>query len=388
MKKTRTGSVSKGRTIRERRLLPARALCLSLVAGLSWLAQGRANADEPAAMPAPPATSSESPPPESAPPVPEATPEQIASGSPVEPSAVAHTAAAPVAAAAPAAPPPPPYSLPWQLRPLTVANVIRSDTSVAFYKDAMGNAGSTEATMLLASYKLTPEIAPIVRLGWVKNDAPAMAKDGTSFVNPIVGIAYSHKLDSFRLAGFLATTIPIGQGAGQMPDMAAAGANTAGINARAAMDNAMFAVNYMTAIAGVGFGYIAKGLTVQAEATVFQLFRVRGNDLTASAPDDARTNSTAGLHVGYFVIPQLSLGGEIRYQRWLSSPNRLAAMGVKTPFVDASLDNVTFGVGPRGHFKVGQGMWLRPGISYTQGLDKPLSDSKYHVVQVDIPFIF
>jgi hypothetical protein len=33
-------------------------------------------------------------------------------------------------------------------------------------------------------------------------------------------------------------------------------------------------------------------------------------------------------------------------------------------------------------------MWLRPGISYSQGLDKPLSDSKYHMVQVDIPFVF
>jgi hypothetical protein len=388
MKKIRAGNVSKGRIICERRLLPARAWCLALVGGLSSLAQGRANADQPTAVPAPSATSSGSPTPESAPPAPEATPEQMASASAVEPAAVAHTTAAPVAPAASAAPPPPPYSLPWQLRPVTVANVIRSDTSVAFYKDAMGNTGSTEATMLLASYKITPEIAPILRLGWVKNDAPAMAKDGTSFVNPIVGLAYSHKLDSFRLAGFLATTIPIGQGAGQVPDMAAAGANSAGINARAAMDNAMFAVNYMTAIAGVGFGYIAKGFTVQAEATVFQLFRVRGNDLTASAPDAARTNSTAGLHVGYFIIPQLSLGGEIRYQRWLSSPNRLAAMGVKTPFADANLDNVTFGVGPRGHFKVGQGMWLRPGISYTQGLDKPLSDAKYHVVQVDIPFIF
>lgn len=300
---------------------------------------------------------------------------------------MAHAAAPSGPPAGPPAPPSPPYSLPWQLRPLTVANVVRSDTSVAFYKDAMGNTGSTEATMLLASYKVTPEIAPILRLGWVKNDAPAMGKDGTSFVNPIVGVAYSHKLDSFRLAGFLATTIPIGQGAGQTPDAAAAGADTAGINARAAMDNAMFAVNYMTAIAGVGFGYIAKGLTVQAEATVFQLFRVHGNDLTASAPDAARTNSTAGVHVGYFVIPQLSFGGEIRYQRWLSSPNRLV-MGAKAAFVDANLDNVSFGVGPRAHFKVGQGMWLRPGISYTQGLDKPLSDSKYRVVQIDVPFIF
>jgi hypothetical protein len=251
----------------------------------------------------------------------------------------------------------------------------------------MGNTGSTEATMLLASYKVTPEIAPLVRFGFVKNNAPGTGVDGSSFVNPIIGAAYSHKLDSFRLAAFLATTLPIGQGAGQMPNAGAAAADAAGINARSAMDNAMFAVNYMTGIVGVGFGYISNGFTAQAEATLFQLFRVRGNDMTGSAPDATRTNSTAGLHLGYFVIPQLSFGGEIRYQRWLSSPNRLV-MGNKTAFVDANLDNVTFGVGPRGHFKIGNGLWIRPGISYSQGIDKPLSDSKYRMVQVDIPVIF
>jgi len=143
----------------------------------------------------------------------------------------------------------------------------------------------------------------------------------------------------------------------------------------------------MTAIAGAGFGYVSNGFTAQVEATLFQLFRVRGNDLTGAAPDSARTNSTAGLHLGYFVIPQLSVGGELRYQRWLSGPHRLS-MGMKLPLADANLDNVTFAVGPRGHFKLSKTMWLRPGISYSQGLDKPLSDSKYHMVQVDIPFVF
>src|SRR6185369_17163604 len=211
--------------------------------------------------------------------------------------------------------------------------------------------------------------------------------DGSSFVNPIVAAAYSHKLDSFRLAGFLGTTIPIGQGAGQMPAAGAAAADAAGINARSAMDNAMFAVNYMTGIAGAGFGFISNGFTAQVEATVFQLFRVHGNDMTASAPDASRTNSTAGLHLGYFLLPQLSLGGELRYQRWLSHPNRIA-MGMKTPFVDANMDNVTFAVGPRGHFKLGKTLWIRPGISYSQGLDKPLSDGKYRTIQIDIPVIF
>src|ERR1041384_439996 len=84
-------------------------------------------------------------------------------------------------AAAPAAPPapkpkPPPYSLPWQLRPAVVANVIRSDTTFAFYKDAAGKeSGSTVASMLLASYKVTEELAPMVRVGVVQNSPPHAA---------------------------------------------------------------------------------------------------------------------------------------------------------------------------------------------------------------------
>jgi len=355
-----------------------------LALGAAWLGvTALARAEEPAPSPAPEVPPAAT---ETSPPVTEPAPTPPSAPSPAETTTVSKTAAPP-APSAPTAPPPPPYSLPWQLRPLTVGNVVRLDTSAAAYKDAAGNSGNTQAMMLLGSYKITPEIAPIVRLGFVKNDAPATGADGSSFVNPVVGGAYSHKIDSFRLALFLGTTIPIGQGAGQTPSAGAAAADAAGINARSAMDNAMFAVNYMTGIVGAGFGFISNGFTAQVEATLFQLFRVRGNDMTASAPDATRTNSTAGLHLGYFIIPQLSLGGELRYQRWLSHPNRLA-MGMKVPFVDANMDSVTFAVGPRAHFKLGKTLWIRPGISYSQGLDKPLSDGKYKTIQIDIPVIF
>jgi hypothetical protein len=300
---------------------------------------------------------------------------------------VAATAKPAAPAAAPAAPPPP-YSLPWQLRPVTVGNVLRSDTAIAFYDGTMGNGyGSSVATMLLGSYKVTPNFAPLVRFGFVQNSAPLAAPDGTSFINPVVGGTYSTKIAGvFRLAGFGAVTIPIGQGGGSTPDPAAAGANTAGIAARSAMDNAMFAVNYMTGIVGADFAYVANKLTVQAEATLFQLFRVRGNDMTGISPDSTRTNSTMGLHAGYFVLPILSLGGEVRYQRWLSTPSRLV-MGMKQDFLSRNMDAFTFAVGPRFHFKFGS-YWLRPGVSFAMALDKPNSDANYKVVQIDIPFVF
>ncbi len=288
-------------------------------------------------------------------------------------------------AAAPAAPPPP-YSVPWQLRPVTVGTVIRSDTAVAFYDNPMG-AGSTVVTMLTGSYKLTPKIAPMVRMGFVQNGPPGTAPDGTSFVNPVVGVTYSQKLgESFRLAGFLGTTLPIGMGGGSTPDAAASGADTAGVAARSGMDNSMFAVNYTAVIPGVGFAYIDHKLTVQLEATLFQLFRVKGSDATAISPDATRTNSTMGVHAGYFVLPVLSLGGELRYQRWLSTPTRIV-MGVRSNIPDANMDTVSFAVGPRLHFKVGK-TWLRPGISYAQVIDQPFSASNYKIVQVDLPVVF
>jgi hypothetical protein len=284
----------------------------------------------------------------------------------------------PVLAAAPARPAS--YSLPWQLRPALVGNVVRSDTSIAFYK-AGEVAGSTVASMLLATYKITANFAPLVRLGYVRNDDPNPATGtGAAFVNPIVGLMGGWKLPGdVRLSAFLGGTLPVGMGGGSSPVMdGTAGAVAKGIPARSAMDNAMFAVNYFTAIGGADAAWVAHDLTIQAEVTLLQLTRVRNEPF---APEASRTNGTAGLHVGYFLFPMLSLGGEIRYQRWLSTP-RLVQMNPK------ARDNTTFAVGPRFHFKVGNTTWLRPGISFAAYIDEPMTTSKYSIVTVDLPVAF
>jgi hypothetical protein len=278
-----------------------------------------------------------------------------------------------------------PYSIPFQMRPTGIATVLRTDTSFAFYDDpATGGDGSTVASMLLAAYKLTDKLSPLVRLGMVSN-SPPQGDGAAGFLNPALGVTYALPLSSdLRLALFFGMALPLGSGGGDSPDPANVASNAAGIRARSAMDNAMFAVNYMTGIVGVGFGYIANKLTVQAEITFLQLFRVKGSDTTAISPDSTRTNSTAGLHAGYFIIPQLSLGGEIRYQRWLARPT---LGGMKIDSSDIRMDTVTMAVGPRMHFKVGN-IWLRPGIAYARGLDKPLTNGSYNMVQVDIPVVF
>lgn len=252
---------------------------------------------------------------------------------------------------APAAPAP--YSLPWQLRPVGAATVVRSDTSFAALKDAAGNTGTNVATLLLGSYKLSPSFAPMLRLGFVSN-APPTGNSGSALINPVVGGTYSIKLSNeLRLGVFL--------------------------GARSAMDNAMFAVNDFTIFPGAGIAYIKYGLTVQAEATVLQLTRVRGAQIQK---DSSRTNLTTGLHVGYFVIPQLSFGGELRMQRWLSTPVAVQAD-------EALRDTFTAAIGARLHFKIGQGTtWLRPGLSYSRGLDAPMTRSSHQVIQLDVPVTF
>jgi hypothetical protein len=290
-------------------------------------------------------------------------------------------------APAPVAPatPPPPYSLPWQLRPAAVGNVVRAETALAFYEDAAGNSGQTSATMLLGTYKVTPTLAPLVRLGLVQNAAPGATPSGTSFVNPIVGLTYAKPMGALKVAGFAGGTIPIGMGGGDSPDPGAAAANAAGIAARSAMDNAMFAVDYFTAIVGGDVAYVANKFTVQAEVTLLQLLRVRGEG-TGPGADGARTNSTYGIHAGYFLAPFVSLGAELRYQRWLTHPNSLV-MGTKTPIPDANMDTVTMAIGPRFVVKVA-GTTMRPGIAYVRGLDKPLSSLSYNTVQIDLPVAF
>jgi hypothetical protein len=366
-------------------------LCSSIVV-LSALIPSLASAQEATPAPAAPA--------ETAP----ATPAEPAPAEPA-PAAEAPAAEAPPPPPEAATPPPeapkpkpPPYHLPFQLRPVAAATVLRSDTAFAMYNDNTkpdSPSGNTVVSTLLGSYKVTPEFAPMIRLGIVSDSPPSFAvapgsppppESKLAFMNPVVGGTYGIKPSpETRLGLFLGLAIPLGSGGGDDFDRDAKASMTKGVNARSAMDNAMFASNYFTIFPGVGFAYVAKGLTLQVEATLLQLIHVKGKaleDLATPAKEEAsRTNLTMGLHVGYFFIPQFSLGAELRHQRWLSTP----------AFVEADSsrrDTTTVAIGPRVHFKLGENVWFRPGIVYARGLDKPLTASDYNIVQLDLPFIF
>lgn len=287
-------------------------------------------------------------------------------------------------APAPAAPKPPPYSLPFQLRPAAVATVVRSDTALAFYENpADGESGSTVASMLLGAYKVSEEFAPLVRLGVVSNSPPEspMAPDSAvGLLNPVLGATYAPKLSpELKLAFFLGVALPLGSGGGDDASPESRAANGAGIRARSAMDNAMFAANDLVVFPGVGFAFVSSGFTAQVEVTVLQLTRVKGE---AVQTDESKTNFTGGIHLGYFVIPMLSAAVELRHQRWLSEPDIIAA----DP--DVLRDTTTVEVGPRLHFKVGETMWFRPAVGIVLPIDDPMADAKYKIVHLDLPLSF
>lgn len=272
-----------------------------------------------------------------------------------------------------------PYSLPWQLRPVTIGNLARVDSVAAVFNDANGNLDVAVATAVTARYRLTRNWAPMVRLAFVGNNAPGEATDGTSLANPLVGATYARTLGSHRMALFGATTLPIGTGGGDAPSLRVAKTNMASSTARPA-DDAMFAVSYMTAVAGADFAYVSNGLTAQAEATLLQSVRVRG-DNGGDATPLFRTEAAAGLHLGYFIGSHFSLSSDLHHRRGLFHAHR------------TSLSATTIAVGPRFHFRVGRQGWIRPGVSFVRGFDArgfdaPLLTAQTTGVQLDVPVMF
>jgi hypothetical protein len=279
----------------------------------------------------------------------------------------------------PAAPrKPPPYSLPFQLRPVVATNVVRSDTSLAFYEAPTGESGTTVVATLLGSAVIADGVAPLARLAFVSSSPPS-GEPASALVNPALGVLYAFKpAASVRAAAFLGVTVPVGMGGGNGADPARLAAAQSGAPARAAMDNALFAVNDLTVFPGLGAAWVDGGFTLQAEVTLLQLLRVRGDDVQA---DERKTNLTSGAHAGWFALPALSLGVELRHQRWLSTPGAVERDG-------ALRDTTTVAGGPRLHLDLGGGRWLRPGIAYAAPLDDPLRRQSYHIVQLDVPLVF
>jgi hypothetical protein len=77
----------------------------------------------------------------------------------------------------------------------------------------------------------------------------------------------------------------------------------------------------------------------------------------------------------------LLLSTELRYQRWLSDPVAVVANSLLR-------STTTWAGGARVVLKLSDTVTVRPGLSYTRGLDAPMTRHGYQVVQLDLPFSF
>jgi hypothetical protein len=279
------------------------------------------------------------------------------------------------------------YSVPWQLRPLPAPTVLRLDNVVAFNEDKQARHGLTTVSFLTAAGRI-PGTGParagldvLARAGFAV-DSPPTGDGGWALVNALVGAAYAVRLPSdFLLNAFLGFTLPIGNGGGDTPDKEKLAARTRATAARSQLDNPILGTNDFGVIPGIGVGWVSHGWTLQLEATLSHVVRVRGEQ---AQREKTKTNSAFGLHVGYFILPVVSLNTELRYQHWLNPP-----FSVDADPTGASVDNLSFALGPRFHIDTGVG-WIRPGIAYARGLDRPMAAASpnLHIVQIDIPFFF
>jgi hypothetical protein len=270
-----------------------------------------------------------------------------------------------------------PVSLAWNLRPVAPASVARADTVVGTFTD-QDMRGETYASILSLTYKVSPSLAPLVRVAVLSND-PATGANANGISNPVIGAIWAPPMPAgpWRVGVFGGLALPLGSGGGDSGDPARLAAQKATAIARSSMDNSMFAVNDLTPTLGLDVAYVANGLTIQAEATLFELIRVRGE---AVQPDAYKTNFTTGLHAGYFLVPWLCASAELRYQRFLTTP---AAVAMNP----ATRDNLTAAAGVRALWQL-DGHVVRPGLSYARGLDAPMSDRGYSIIQLDLPFSF
>lgn len=271
------------------------------------------------------------------------------------------------------------YSLPWLLRPAIAPTLLRLDSAFDFADKA-----TIVAPVLTGGYAFIPKTLGVyARVGMVSN-APKQGESATALSNPLFFVLFTPEVaPGVRVGGFLGVTAPIGAGGGNNPDLNNNNAMKAGIYSRQAMDNALFATNYFTPTVGVTGAYIQNGLTVQADVTLLELIRVKGD---LADKDENRTNFTTGLHLGYQVIPLITPSLEFHYQHWLSTP---AAVSAPPPKGDPSRrGQATLGAGVRFNLPIGKDAIMRPGIAYFHPLEDPMTAAKDKIIQFDLPVAF
>jgi hypothetical protein len=274
--------------------------------------------------------------------------------------------------------PKPPYTSPFQLRSIVPRSGVRVDTILGLYRGPSSSNAQVTVMFLSGQWRLAEPIALQVRWG-IDSNQTGNDNTRTGIVNPTLGTLIGVPVGrDFRFAMSISFGIPVANGGGDSPDPNEAALQRQGALARSAMDNVSFAVNDVGFPSGLSLAFIRGGVTAQVDATLIPSVRVKG---AAVQTDNSKVNSTCGFFLGYLPVRELSVGAELRYQRYLTTP----AAVERDP---SARDNLTMAIGPRFHFEIADGTWVRPGLSYGRGLRGPTEQQSFQMVQLDVPFSF
>jgi hypothetical protein len=214
---------------------------------------------------------------------------------------------------------------------------------------------------------------------WGFDDNNTVGHGRTGILNPTLGVLLGVPVGrDFRFAASTAVGFPVAAGGGDAPHPDDLLLQREGILARSAFDNTSFAVNNCGFPTGLSLAYVAHGLTAQLDATVIVSVRVKGERVQR---DTSTVNSTYGVFLAYQVFPVMSLGAEVRYQHYLSTPRLVA----DDPSTRA---NLTAGGGFRLNLQLSDTVWARPGLCYSRGLRGPVEQQSFQMVQLDLPLSF
>ena len=270
-----------------------------------------------------------------------------------------------------------PYPSLFMMGSPTPGTGVKADATLAtFSKD--GNPGLASVFLVSGGYKITDSFGVRLRLG-VDRVAVDGADTKVGFLNPDIGAVYAWRLGRWlRLGVGLTLRLPLGSGGGNDGDPDLVAAHKSASLARSSMEGSMYSVNDFSTGYTVNFAYVGHGLTAQAQSSIFTSFRARGDEVQS---DTFKASWTQYVGLGYFIIPALSIGTELRYQRYVSTPSSVE----KDP---SARQNLTVAGGLRAHFKVSDSVSIKPGASYAHGLVGPVSTGDYNMFELDLPVSF
>jgi hypothetical protein len=229
-----------------------------------------------------------------------------------------------------------------------------------------------------AQVRLQQHFALQARWGIVDNRVGAGDRNRTGFVNPTLAATLAFPIGKlFRFAASTTVGLPIASG-GEEGDRDGIFLQRQAALARSAMNNNAFLPNDLGFPTGLSLAFVHRGVTAQVDGTIIPAGRIRGG---GDESDTARVNSTFGLFVGYLIIPEISLGAELRYQYFLLPP---AIVDVDP----SARDNLTAGVGGRTEIELSDTTRIRPGLCISTGLVGYVEQQSFRMVQFDIPISF